>query len=77
MAALYPLLLSLVAAWTAYGAYQEQYDQDLMRGRICMSVFLFGLALPAFLPALALPLLVAAFAGMGGVIFFSRRITAY
>jgi hypothetical protein len=77
MSALYALFLVLAAAWTAYAAYEDRYDQDLMWGRICMSLLLGGLSLPSFLPALALPLILMAVGGLGGALFFSRRVYSY
>ena len=77
MSSLYPLALVLAAAWTAYGAYEDRYDRDLMWGRVCMSLLLGGLALPAFLPALALPLILVAAAGLAGVLFFGRNVYQY
>ena len=77
MAALTPLFLVLAGAWTAYGAYEESYDQDLRLGRVCMAILLLGLSLPSFLPAIALPLLFAAFAGLIGSLVFARRVYEY
>lgn len=77
MFALAPLLLLLAAGWTAYGAIQDQYDQDLLRGRICMVALLAGMSLPLFLPALALPMMLLVVAGFAGCIYFGRRISDY